>query len=190
MGLVATIGALGGVGVLSAGAACIRWFITHRPVRLSVAVNVDGPAIYLAVRNHRVTSHIEGRITDIRGITEKPVWPWLTKWRHTNSPAQPIAHDATALLQLAEAYHHYPAPGILSASFEDLTLIVASPLDEMKRVHATNVDTTVEVDVQLTGQGHGGKRPTLTVEISFGKPPKDWDTIFARIGRTDGIVSG
>jgi hypothetical protein len=148
-GVLYVLGALGGVTILTAAVTAVRWWLAHRAVRVAAAVIVDGLVVYLAVTNQRQEAEFEGRITVARGGEgAPPALPWSLKWRHSDVPAQLIAHHGTALLQVVEARFMTLAQSRVSVH-EPMTLRMVDPSGAVK-----------------THENVSGKRTGMSVETS------------------------
>jgi hypothetical protein len=112
-------------------------------------VIVDGLVVYLAVTNQRQEAEFEGRITVARGGEgAPPALPWSLRWRHSDVPAQLIAHHGTALLQVVEARFMTLAQSRVSVH-EPMTLRMVDPSGAVK-----------------THENVSGKRTGMSVETS------------------------
>jgi hypothetical protein len=188
MFIIALFGAVGGFSAIALLVGAVRYWLAHRPIRVSVAVQLQGPVVFLAVTSNRGDAQFEGKVIDVRGAIEQVAWPWSLKWRHSILPAERITKNGmAALLRLAEAYAHYSDPSGVVAFEERFVVLLADPAGQSIRLHASDAeDPDIEVDVEIFSPDRRGRHPTLTVGVKF-NVDGDWRRIVAKIRKTTGI---
>ena len=179
MGILAIFSAFGGITLFSVAVGIVRWLLAHRPIRVTVEVRLEDAVVLFAVTNQRQTAEFEGRVTEARGISEQYAWPWTLKWRHSTVPAERIAKQGTALLQVAEVryfmYGETDWRGGGWAFAAPISVRIVDPSGKITRDFTLPSSGSsfyvtwsgIELDVELSGLGHRRPNAVLTLRLKF-----------------------
>ncbi|HEY8756593.1 MAG TPA: hypothetical protein VIN65_09635 [Candidatus Dormibacteraeota bacterium] len=184
--------AVGVVLLVSAAAGVVRWWVSHRPVRVSVAIKVDGVNVLVAMENQRHVAEFAGQVTDARGINEKPAWPWTLGWWQSRAATQRIDRARSALVHVAGVRYLFAAKGnwmysaptsvqLTDPSGTGTRSLAIPPGDNFYVSWAG-----IELDIELSAIGHYGARALLTVRLRFPPDETGDKQIDAQIIRTGG----